>query len=114
MSPFAIPVRRPVATSMFFLALLLLGLIAWYRIPVELFPATEGNQLTVRFFRPGSEPEVVEREILLPLEARAAELPDIKETSAEIRGSNFPAMDTSRPRASVITIVSTAVPPVPP
>jgi len=86
-SPFAIPVRRPVATAMFFLAILLLGLVGWQRMPVELFPQTEGNQLNVRFNRPGSEPEVVEREILLPLEAKVAELSRVMETSGEIRGS---------------------------
>src|SRR5690606_35881405 len=58
----ALPVRRPTATSMFFLALVMLGLFAWYRIPVELMPALRGEQLVVSFVRPGSEPEVVERE----------------------------------------------------
>ena len=83
-----IPVRRPVATTMFFLAIALLGLIAWSRIPVKLLPDTDGEQLFVTFVRPGSEPEVVEREILLPLEARAALLQDLEETTATITGSN--------------------------
>lgn len=87
MNLFAIPVRRPVATAMFFLAILLLGFVGWQRMPVELFPQTEGNQLNVRFNRPGSEPEVVEREILLPLEAKVSELSRVMETSGEIRGS---------------------------
>jgi multidrug efflux pump subunit AcrB/ABC-type multidrug transport system ATPase subunit len=72
---------------MLFLGIFLLGLIAWQRIPVELFPQTSGNQLQVSFFRPRSEPDVVEREILLPLEARVAELADVKETSGQVRGS---------------------------
>ncbi len=86
MNPFALPVRRPVATSMFFLGIVLLGLIAWRQIPVELIPPIEGNRLTVSFLRPGSEPEIVEREILLPLAARASELPDVEETEGSIRG----------------------------
>src|SRR5690606_7681945 len=60
-NPFALPVRRPTATSMFFLALVMLGLFAWYRIPIELLPALGGEQLSVNFGRQGSEPEVVER-----------------------------------------------------
>ena len=72
MTLYALPVRRPVATAMFFIAAMLLGLIAWQRIPVELLPPLEGEELFVNYFRPGSEPEVVEREILLPLEARTA------------------------------------------
>jgi multidrug efflux pump subunit AcrB len=72
---------------MFFLGLFVLGWIAWNRIPVELLPPVSGEELFVSFSRPGSEPEVVEREILLPLEARVAELPGVEETWAEIRGS---------------------------
>lgn len=87
-NPFAIPIRRPIATSMFFLAISLLGLFAWYRIPIELIPALSGDQLYVQILRPGSEPDVVEREILIPLEARIEELAGVDETRAEINGSN--------------------------
>jgi len=84
---FALPVRRPVATSMVFLALVLLGAFAWYRIPIELLPALSGESLAVQFGRQGSEPEVVEREILLPLVARVGELAGLKETWGEVNGS---------------------------
>ena len=87
MSPWGLPVRRPVATSMFFVAVLLLGLIAWQRIPVELLPPVSGEQLYVNYMRAGSEPEVVEREILMPLEARVSELSGVEETWGAIRGS---------------------------
>ena len=87
MNLYTLPTRRPVATSMFFLALFVLGFIAWRRLPVELLPPVEGEQLYVSFDRPGSEPEVVEREILLPLEARAGELPGVEESWGELRGS---------------------------
>jgi multidrug efflux pump subunit AcrB/ABC-type multidrug transport system ATPase subunit len=87
-NPVALPVRRPTATSMFFLGLVLLGLFAWYRIPVELLPALSGEQLVVNFGRQGSEPEVVEREILLPLEARVGELAGLKETWGTVNGAN--------------------------
>ena len=88
MNPFALPVRRPVATAMFFLAIFLLGAIAWQRIPVELMPPVAGNELFIQFSRPGSEPAVVEREILLPLEARVSELAEVDETWAEINDSS--------------------------
>ena len=93
-SPFNLPVRRPVATAMLFCGILLLGWIAWNplelppsRIAVELLPPVSGDELFVSFGRAGSEPEVVEREILLPLEARVSELPDVEETWAEVSGS---------------------------
>lgn len=80
MNPLALPVRRPVATAMFFAALILLGLLAWQRIPVELFPPVSGDQLFINFVRPGSEPEVLEREILIPLEGRVGELGGVEES----------------------------------
>lgn len=87
-SVIGLPLRRPTATVMFFFALVLLGLFAWYRIPVELIPALSGDQLFVSFSRPGSEPDVVEREILLPLEARIGELSGLAETWGEINGGS--------------------------
>jgi multidrug efflux pump subunit AcrB/ABC-type multidrug transport system ATPase subunit len=85
-NPFELLLRRPTAVSMFFLALVLLGLYAWYRLPVELLPAMSGEQLFVRFQRPGSDPDAVEREILMPLAARAGELTGLAETWGEING----------------------------
>ena len=49
MSPFSFSVRRPVATSMFFGGILLLGLVAWRLIPVELLPPLSGGLDTVAF-----------------------------------------------------------------
>lgn len=72
---------------MFFLAIALLGIFAWYRVPIELMPALSGEQLFVNYARPGSEPDVVEREILVPLESRIGELPGVVETWGEINGS---------------------------
>lgn len=83
----AIPVQRPVATTMFFLAVTLLGLFAWNRVPIELMPVLSGEQLFVSYGRPGAEPEVLEREILIPLESRVGELPGVVETRGEINGS---------------------------
>ncbi len=80
-------IRRPVAVAMFFLGLVIMGLFAWQRLPVELFPALTGDQLYVNFFRPGSEPETIEREILMPLEARVRTLPRVAETWGEVIGS---------------------------
>jgi multidrug efflux pump subunit AcrB/ABC-type multidrug transport system ATPase subunit len=88
MSIWGLPIRRPVGTAMLFLGIALVGVIAWVRIPVELLPAVSGDQLYVAFARPGSEPEVVEREILLPLEARVRELAGVEETWGEVHGSN--------------------------
>ncbi len=88
MNVFDLPVGRPVAVSMAFLALVLLGLVAWQRIPVELMPAISGDSLHVSFWRQGAEPELVERDILLPLHARASALPMVTESGGRVRGSS--------------------------
>ena len=67
MSIIDLPTQRPVAVTMFFVGVVLLGLIAWQRMAVELFPALEGDQVTVAFGRSGSEPEMIERDLLMPL-----------------------------------------------
>ena len=88
MSIIDLPNERPVAVTMFFVGVVLLGLIAWQRMPVELFPALEGDQVTVAFGRSGSEPEIVERDLLMPLEAKVATLPKVSESWGMINGSS--------------------------
>lgn len=85
--PSYLPVRRPVATAMVFTGLAVLGLLAWFRLPVELLPPVEGERLFASFLRPGSEPELVERELVIPLESKINTLPGVKETRAQVRGS---------------------------
>jgi multidrug efflux pump subunit AcrB/ABC-type multidrug transport system ATPase subunit len=80
-------IRRPMAVSMFFLAIALVGSVAWQRMSVELFPQISGDQLFVSFSRPGSEPEVIEREILMPLHARVSAMPLVAESWGQIQGS---------------------------
>ncbi len=87
MTLLGLPVRRPVATAMVFCALVLLGVAAIAVIPVELLPPLSGETLWVNFARPGSEPEVVERELLIPLERRVLELEGVRETRGRVEGS---------------------------
>jgi multidrug efflux pump subunit AcrB/ABC-type multidrug transport system ATPase subunit len=86
MNLLTLPVRRPVAVTMFFLGIVIVGGVAWQRMPVELFPTLSGDTVTVTFARPGSTPQVIEREILIPLQARVSALSRVSETRAEIRG----------------------------
>ena len=83
-----LPVRRPVAVSMIFVGFVVLGIVAYQRIPLELLPPLSGDSLNVQFGRANSEQEVVEREILLPLHARVSALPDVAESRGEIWGSS--------------------------
>ena len=61
--------RRPVAVGMLYLALAVLGAVAWWRLPIELLPETELPRLTVRASWPGASPEATEAFLTAPLEA---------------------------------------------
>ena len=82
-----VAVRRPIAVCMFFVAVVILGIVAVARIPVELIPNLQGEKLYVSFGRTGAEASVLERDILLPLQARATEMSNVVETTASIFGS---------------------------
>ena len=83
----SLPVFRPVAVSMVFLAMVILGSIGIARMPVELYPSLQGNTIFVNFQRVGSTPEIVEREILLPLLSRISGLGGVTQTRAQINSS---------------------------
>lgn len=84
----SLPVLRPVATAMLFLAIVILGLVGMDKMPVGLFPAIEGNAIFVQFSKQNSTAETIEREILQPMTARSSGLPGLTESSAEISGSS--------------------------
>lgn len=62
-------VRRPVAVTMGYFAIALLGIAAWRGLPVELLPDTELPRLTVAAQWNGASPETVEALLTAPLEA---------------------------------------------
>src|SRR5690606_12355922 len=62
-------IRRPVAVTMTYLAIALLGVAAWRNIPIELLPDTQLPQIYVRAFMRGASPEATEALLTAPLEA---------------------------------------------
>ncbi|MCH8146266.1 MAG: efflux RND transporter permease subunit [Gemmatimonadetes bacterium] len=82
-------VKRPVAVSMFYVAVALLGVVAWRNIPIELLPDTELPQLTVEAFWRGASPEATEAFLTAPLEAAIQQVrgvDKISSTSEEQQG----------------------------
>ncbi len=71
--------RRPVTAVMFFVSLVVIGLIAAFRLPLEQFPEVNVPFLLVSLPYPGSTPQEVERTITRPAEEALATLPAIKE-----------------------------------
>lgn len=71
--------ERPVTATMFFVSLIVMGLLATVRLPLEFFPAIDAPFLYVDLPYPGSTPEEVERSIVRPAEEALATLSGIKE-----------------------------------
>ncbi len=78
MSLTSLSVRRPVATVMFFLGVILLGVVSLRNLTVDLLPSLSYPKLTVITEYPGAAPEEVERFITVPLESRLAPVAGVK------------------------------------
>lgn len=82
MSLLRLPVDRPVTTVMIFLSVILMGVIAWTRIPQELFPAMEYPQITIVTKYEGAGPEEAEKLISKLVEETAGTVKKIKRVSS--------------------------------
>lgn len=81
-----IGVRRPVATAMLFIAIILLGLVAMKLLPLDVMPELEYPSITIITVYPGASANEVEEQVSKPLEAvlsGAEYLKEIKSISKE-------------------------------
>jgi HAE1 family hydrophobic/amphiphilic exporter-1 len=84
--------RRPVTAVMFFVSMVVIGLIASFRLPLEKFPEVNVPFLMINFPYPGSTPQEVERSITRPAEEALATLPGIKELNSTTRADGADVM----------------------
>ena len=70
-------IRRPVATAMMYLILIVVGLVALRSLPVDLLPKVEFTELTVRVSYPNVGPEEIEQIITDPIENVVSGLPNL-------------------------------------
>ena len=70
--------KRPVTAIMFFVSMVVIGLIAAFRLPLEQFPSIDAPFLFVQIPYPGATPGEIERTITRPVEEALATLPGIK------------------------------------
>ena len=79
-------VRRPITTSMFFLALLIFGSVALLRLPIDILPDVTYPSITVYTEYEGAGPQEVERLITEIIEKNVSTINNVKEvrsTSSE-------------------------------
>ncbi|KGM51703.1 acriflavin resistance protein [Lysobacter concretionis Ko07 = DSM 16239] len=91
MSIAEISLRRPVTTIMLFVSMVVIGLIAAVRLPLEALPDVSAPFLFVQLPYTGSTPEEVERNILRPVEEALATMSDIKGIQGRASADNASA-----------------------
>ena len=82
MSLAELSLRRPVTAVMFYVSLIVIGIIASFRLPLEQFPEINFPFVMVQLPYPGSTPEEVERTITRPAEEALATLSGIKDMNS--------------------------------
>jgi multidrug efflux pump len=93
MNPSRVFIERPVATSLFMLAILLVGLVGYRFLPLSALPQVDYPTIQVTTFYPGASPEVMTSSVTAPLERQLGEMPGLNQMSS-----------TSSAGASVITL----------
>lgn len=82
------PLRRPVTVMMGFIALLVVGGIAYMRIPLQLFPSGfEPGRLSIQIAVPESTPSEVEQRVTRPLERALGTIPGVKSMTSSSAAS---------------------------
>ena len=76
-------IRRPVATVMLYLILIVVGLVALRMLPVDLLPKVEFTELTVRVSYPNVGPEEIEQIITDPIENVVSGLPNLERVTSQ-------------------------------
>ncbi|OGS02492.1 MAG: hypothetical protein A2278_00865 [Elusimicrobia bacterium RIFOXYA12_FULL_49_49] len=76
------PVEKPVTTTMIFLAVFLLGMISWSRLPQELFPSLEFPQISIVTRYEGAGPEEAEKLISKMIEESVGTVRNVKRVSS--------------------------------
>ena len=69
---FRFAIEKPVIVSVAILILCFLGVLAVFRVPIQMIPDVEARVLTVQTVWPGATPQDIEKEVLIPGGVRAA------------------------------------------
>ncbi len=78
-----VSIHRPVATTMAFLILIVLGVVSFRALPIDLLPRVEFTQLTVRVDYPNVGPEEVEQINTDRVETAVAGLPNLERVTSQ-------------------------------
>lgn len=93
MSIYGSAVKRPVMTTLCFVGVIIMGLFSLAKLPIDLYPDIDTNQLMVITMYPGASAEDIEQNVTKPLENTLNSVEHLKHITSE-----------SRENTSVITL----------
>ena len=93
MNPSRLFIERPVATSLFMLAILLAGMLAYQLLPLSALPEVDYPTIEVTTLYPGASPKVISTGVTAPLERQFGQMAGLNQMTS-----------TSSGGASVITL----------
>jgi len=82
MSPSQPFIRRPVATSLLMVAILLTGVLAFRFLPLSALPEVDYPTIQVQTFYPGASPDVMSTSVTAPLEVQFGQMPSLNQMSS--------------------------------
>jgi multidrug efflux pump len=89
MNPSRLFILRPVATSLLMIAIMLVGAVAYYQLPVSALPQVDYPTMQVVTFYPGASPDVMASSVTAPLERQFGQVPGLQQmTSTSSFGSS--------------------------
>src|SRR3954467_15801066 len=82
MSPSRIFIRRPVATSLLMVAIMLVGIVAYRFLPLSALPEVAYPTIQVVTLYPGASPDVMTSSVTAPLEVQLGQMPGLNQMSS--------------------------------
>lgn len=82
MSPSRAFILRPVATSLFMVAIMLSGLLAYRYLPVSALPEVDYPTIQVQTFYPGASPDVMTSSVTAPLEVQLGQIANLNQMNS--------------------------------
>src|ERR1700744_6375203 len=78
-------INQPVFATMVMVALLVLGVVSYQRLPVEQMPDVSNPTISLQVDYPGASPEALENDVLKPIELQVNSVDGVKRIYATMR-----------------------------
>jgi len=81
-------IQRPVATSLLMAAILLVGIVAYFQLPISALPEVDYPTIQVLTFYPGANPDVMATTVTAPLERQFGQLQGLSQMTSTSSGGS--------------------------